>query len=170
MWILTLGISAAALIASIIVYCVVCKRAIFEKRSNKKAIETAAIATFIVAVFVAAIAIIGMIVCGVQLYHADHIKPAKIEYLRTNNAEIEARLRTEVDKFITSEGSIYATYAPNPDSDVAISVPPPLQSSTIVLKLLETYESNNEVIRELELEIISARASRFWLHFGGQDN
>jgi len=110
---------------------------------------------------------IGIVITGVKIGNS-RVLTEKIEFYRTNNQEIELRLENTVNAYLEHESQTYTgiVEAAGGDLSAILIVLPELNSSTHILKLLETYETNNELIRKLELEKIDVKLHRWWLYFG----
>lgn len=117
---------------------------------------------------IAAVAVIAILANIAALYEIDNIYPAKIAYLKENNAEIESKLAETIEAYQAYEKETYEAFKPDIGSDVTIAIAmyPELKSDTMVVALIETYTSNNAGIRELELAILNRPANAFWLYFG----
>jgi len=105
----------------------------------------------------------------VGIYKIDKIYPAKIDYLKVNNAEIESRLCATIAAYQAYEKDAYVQLKPEAGADivVAISLYPELKSDAMIVSLLGVYRDNNQTIRELELERLNRPGYAFWLYFGG---
>jgi len=114
------------------------------------------------------VAVVGCMFLIVDLREIDTEIPDKIAYLEENNAAIEAELLKKVEDYKTCEQDTFTVFAPSPESDIAIAIPPALKSDTIAACLLETYHSNNEEIRKMKLRQLNRPMKTFWLYLGSR--
>ena len=125
------------------------------------------IQTVLAVIFGIILVIVTSVMIG-ELFRIDRIIPNEIAYLEQNNAEIEAKLQETVVAYQTYESETFAELRPeSSDVTVVISLYPELKSETLVAGLLDTYISNNDTIRDLELQRLQRPSYAFWLYFGG---
>ena len=102
--------------------------------------------------------------CTYDVIEASYI-PEKIEMYETENARIEAATAEIVNSYLESLEGTYARVDAG-TSVAVISAYPQLLSSPVV-KQLDIYYENNQKIKELKDDLISIKATKWWLYFGG---
>lgn len=89
----------------------------------------------------------------------------EIEMYQAENEAIEDQIASVVQQYQKYESDIFMEVAP--DNSVAlVALYPELKSDSLVQKQIEIYVSNNEHIKSLKSDQISASIWRWWLYFG----
>ena len=102
--------------------------------------------------------------CTYDIISASYI-PEKIEMYEAENARIEAATAEIVNNYLETLEGTY-TRIDAGVSVAVISAYPQLLSSPVV-KQLDIYYENNQKIKELKDDLISVKATKWWLYFGG---
>lgn len=86
-------------------------------------------------------------------------------YEQQNN-QIEEQIDTVVKQYQEYESDTYAMTS-SESSITLVSLYPDLKSDELVKKQIKVYQDNNKKITELKEKQINAKASKWWLYFGG---
>lgn len=86
-------------------------------------------------------------------------------YEQQNN-QIEEQIDTVVKQYQEYESDTYAMTS-SESSITLVSLYPDLKSDELVKKQIKVYQDNNKKITELKEKQINAKASKWWLCFGG---
>lgn len=117
------------------------------------------------------VTIIAVAICSFAIiYFADEVVAGnvideKIQVAQTQNAEIEEKVKTVVEKYLNYESGTYKELKPE-EIIVAAAIYPELQSNQIVQEQIKVYEENNKKIVSLKEEKINVKIARWWLYFG----
>lgn len=109
-------------------------------------------------------ALVGTIVLTCCVIDAS-VVDERIAMYESENTEIEEQIASVVQQYQEYESGIFREVAP--DSSVTmVSLYPELKADTLVQKQIEIYVANNEKIKSLKEEQITASVKRWWLYFG----
>ena len=89
----------------------------------------------------------------------------KIEMYQVENEKIEEQIKTVVQQYQKYERGTFKELAPQ-EAVTMVSLYPELKSDELVSKQIAVYVNNNEKIKELKEDKITARVYRWWLYFG----
>jgi hypothetical protein len=85
-------------------------------------------------------------------------------YTEENNA-IEKQIETVVNQYMEYENETLKEF--KGDSSITlVTLYPELKSDELVKKQIETYQKNNEKIKELKEKKIEVSTAKWWLYFG----
>lgn len=112
--------------------------------------------------------VIGFCVCGTDVVSGKYIDN-KISMYEDENANIEQRVAESINAYLAHETKIYDNINKqvNPESAITIvAAYPELNSSALIAKQIEIYNSNNAEIKRLKEKQIDMRVSKWWIYFG----
>jgi preprotein translocase subunit SecF len=115
----------------------------------------------------ATIAIIVLIILGVQVSN-DAVIDQKIEMYQSENQKIETQIAEIVEQYKIYESETFENFKPE-NSVLFASIYPELKSNELVSNQILVYTRNNEKIKELKEQKITASVFRWWLYFGGDE-
>ena len=92
--------------------------------------------------------------------------PEKIEMYEQENAAIEEQITDVVNDYMEYEQGIFEDISPD-EAMTVVLLYPDLKANTVVEKQMEVYINNNQKIKELKEDYISAKVYKWWLYFGG---
>lgn len=110
------------------------------------------------------VGIVGLVLLG-NVINARYINE-KIEMYEEENAVIEEQIADVVNDYMEYEQGVFEDISPDEAMTVVVLYPE-LKSSALVEKQIETYTANNQKIKELKEDYISAKSFKWWLYFGG---
>ncbi len=119
---------------------------------------------FLVGVAAFVISTIATLVLMNEVQSAKHIDE-KIEVYEQENIKIESQIDSVVTAYMEHENEIFTNIKPK-DSITLVTLYPELKSDALVQKQLEVYAANNNKIKTLKEEKISAKIASWWLYFG----
>lgn len=90
----------------------------------------------------------------------------KITMYEQQNKQIEEQIDTVVKQYQEYESDTYIKTS-SESSITLVSLYPDLKSDELVKEQIKVYQNNNKKITELKEGQISAKASKWWLYFGG---
>lgn len=90
----------------------------------------------------------------------------KITMYEQQNKQIEEQIDTVVKQYQEYESDTYIKIS-SESSITLVSLYPDLKSYELVKKQIKVYQDNNKKITELKEKQINAKASKWWLYFGG---
>lgn len=90
----------------------------------------------------------------------------KITMYEQQNKQIEEQIDTVVKQYQEYESDTYIKTS-SESSITLVSLYPDLKSDELVKKQIKVYQDNNKKITELKEKQINAKASKWWLYFGG---
>lgn len=90
----------------------------------------------------------------------------KITMYEQQNKQIEEQIDTVVKQYQEYESGTYIKIS-SESSITLVSLYPDLKSYELVKKQIKVYQDNNKKITELKEKQINAKASKWWLYFGG---
>lgn len=90
----------------------------------------------------------------------------KITMYEQQNNQIEEQIATVVKQYQEYESDTYAMTS-SESSITLVSLYPDLKSDELVKKQIKVYQDNNKKITELKEKQINAKATKWWLYFGG---
>ena len=89
----------------------------------------------------------------------------KIEMYIEENKKIEEQINIAVEKYMTFESDTYKSLKGN-SGITLVSLYPELKSDELIKIQIETYTSNNEIIKKLKLQKINIKTAKWWVYFG----
>ena len=110
------------------------------------------------------ISLIGVLVLGIH-YSNMRIIDNKIEIYQTENTKIENQIEAVVKSYKEYENETFTALVPSENVEMLFTMYPELKSNTLVEKQIELYVSNNELIKELQIEKLQYRLYGWWLFF-----
>ena len=162
MLILLFGISAIILAVGIIIYKV------FGEKMYQKDIEWIYWVINIVGTVGCAVVAIAALIVGITYSH-HRIIDQRIEMYETENQQIEERISTAVDGYMTYESDTFDK-CDHEDALGLITLFPELKSDSLISKQIDAYMENNKQIKVLKEEKLSYRVYAWWLFFGGDED
>ena len=90
----------------------------------------------------------------------------KIAMYQTENKKIETQIAEVVQQYQEYEQGTFDKVAPD-KAVTLVSLYPELKSDDLVSKQIAIYVGNNNKIKELKEDKITASVDRWWLYFGG---
>lgn len=162
MLILLFCIFALILAAGIVVYKV------FGDKMYQKDIEWIYYALNIIGTIGCAIVAIAALIVGITYSH-HRIIDQRIEMYETENLQIEERISTAVDGYMTYESDTFDKYD-HDDALGLVTLFPELKSDSLSSKQIEVYMENNKQIKALKEEKLSYKVYAWWLFFGGGED
>lgn len=90
----------------------------------------------------------------------------RIAMYETENQQIEERIESLVDNYMTYESDTFEKVDNGDDKIALISLFPELKSDALVERQIEIYMSNNKQIKELKEEALKYKVYAWWLFFG----
>lgn len=106
--------------------------------------------------------------CLDSVISAEKSYPQQIQMYEEENRKIEAQISEAVQVYLAHESGIYSNIKLSDDSLVSIvAAIPELNSSQLIVKQIEIFESNNEKIKELKDKVAQSNTNKWWLYFGG---
>lgn len=162
MLILLFGIFALILAAGIVVYKV------FGNKMYQKDIEWIYWVINIIGTIGCAVVAIAALIVGITYSH-HRIIDQRIEMYETENLQIEERISTAVDGYMTYESDTFDK-CNHDDALGLVTLFPELKSDSLISKQIEVYMENNKQIKLLKEEKLSYRIYAWWLFFGGGED
>ena len=111
------------------------------------------------------VVLIAMVAISSNVISSRYI-PEKIEMYEEENAAIEEQIADVVNDYMEYEEGIFEDISPD-EAMTVVLLYPDLKANTVVEKQMEVYIANNQKIKELKEEYISANSFKWWLYFGG---
>lgn len=106
-----------------------------------------------------------------SLYIADIIEgrdiEKQIEMYKEENQAIEQQINALVENYMEYEGETFKEYSVD-ESMMLMSLYPELKSDQLVVKQMEIYSENNNMIKKLKMNLIDINSSKWILYFGGK--
>lgn len=162
MLILLFGIFAIILAVGIIVYTLIGdKMYLHDKDWIYLALNTIGAAG-------CAIVLIATLIVGITYSHSAIIDQ-RIEMYETENLQIEERISTAVDGYMTYESDTFDKFD-HEDALGLVTLFPELKSDSLINKQIDVYMENNKQIKALKEEKLSYKIYAWWLFFGGGEN
>lgn len=115
-----------------------------------------------------AVVAIAALIVGITYSH-HRIIDQRIEMYETENLQIEERISTAVDSYMTYESDTFDKYD-HDDALGMVTLFPELKSDSLISKQIEVYMENNKQIKLLKEEKLSYRIDAWWLFFGGGED
>ena len=139
---------------------------IFNKKGNEARKDTAGwFASLIISSFATVIYLMVTLGFTASVVKSKYIVEKITMYEQQNN-QIEERIDTVVKQYQEYESDTYAMTS-SESSITLVSLYPDLKSDELVKKQIKVYQDNNKKITELKEKQINAKASKWWLYFGG---
>lgn len=111
-----------------------------------------------------ALVLLGLTMCTVELVSGRTIDE-KIAMYTEENTKIENSIDELVSNYMEFESDTFKDITV--DSAITlVSLYPELKSDELVKIQIETYQANNEKIKELREDKISLQAHKWWVYFG----
>ena len=117
-----------------------------------------------VGLVVSVILLIAILIVGIQVSSFSVIDE-KIEMYQTENAKIEAQVAQIVEQYQKYESETFDKVSPE-NSITYVTLYPELKSDELVKSQIAVYVENNQMIKTLKEQQISASVYRWWLYFG----
>lgn len=114
--------------------------------------------------FVCLVTVIGLTISVVKLSVIDQ----KIEMYEQENIKIEQQVETAVKAYQEHEKDVFTSVKPDSYMQL-VTLYPELKSDMLVQTQIETYQENNQKIKELKEQAINGNVKRWWLYFGHKD-
>lgn len=162
MLILLFGIFAIILAAGIVVYTVIGERLYQHDH------EWIYYVLNILGTAGCAIVAIAALIVGITYSHRAIIDQ-RIEMYETENLQIEERISTAVDGYMTYESDTFDKYD-HDDALGLVTLFPELKSDSLISKQIDAYMENNKQIKALKEEKLSYKVCAWWLFFGGGED
>lgn len=115
-----------------------------------------------------AVVAIAALVVGITYSH-HRIIDQRIEMYETENLQIEERISTAVDGYMTYESDTFDKYD-HDDALGLVTLFPELKSDSLISKQIDAYMENNKQIKALKEEKLSYKIYAWWLFFGGGED
>ena len=90
----------------------------------------------------------------------------RIAMYQEENALIEQRVASTVDKYMQFERDVMVEVSPEDDIITLVALYPELKSDELVKQEMQLYIDNNKTIKELKAKKINKRVHKFLLYFG----
>lgn len=90
----------------------------------------------------------------------------RIAMYQEENALIEQRVASTVDKYMQFERDVMVEVSPDDDIITLVALYPELKSDELVKQEMQLYIDNNKTIKDLKAKKINKRVHKFLLYFG----
>ena len=139
---------------------------IFTEKGNKARKDTTIwVTSLIISSFETLICLIVTLGFTASVVNSKYIVE-KITMYEQQNKQIEEQIDTVVKQYQEYESDTYIKTS-SESSITLVSLYPDLKSDELVKKQIKVYQDNNKKITELKEKQINAKATKWWLYFGG---
>lgn len=139
---------------------------IFTEKGNKARKDTTIwVTSLIISSFATLICLIVTLGFTASVVNSKYIVE-KITMYEQQNKQIEEQIDTVVKQYQEYESDTYIKTS-SESSITLVSLYPDLKSDELVKKQIKVYQDNNKKITELKEKQINAKATKWWLYFGG---
>ncbi len=108
---------------------------------------------------------IGELIVLIFLIYGIFVTLKQLEMYQEENAAIEAKIESTVEKYINYEKSIIFEVSPD-EAITLVSLYPDLKSDHLIQAEIDTYIANNEKIKDLKADLNALSVNKFLLYFG----